>query len=509
MQDLQSWVAPAQCSDFCQYFSTLERLRFAQNSGSLNAGTPNNKLPNQPSSFTFSHAPPKKSCGSKGQRGLEALCQPLSRSQTLPISQQDTISARPQPSSTLASDSLVHAGLSREQQLALARSLRQSVILDAAGEAIHKISPNMSQSTLYHAHSTSLSSSRPSMEAQSRGLSSTKTSKGLEVRDEIYSSFKWLEEEELDLSLYVDDYHSNLRETLPDTKAHRPSFRRHLSITKIPFGRSSFSTTRLVNQDLPSTPASPSPSSMTHPSYGKRRSRALSLRTPRHGAQESVSSIDPDAMHYQDPEARLRLRAYLATPQKFDEAIEFGFPSNDVMAAQASERRQPLRRGNSRRMLSEDSEKFKTFLSDDRSSTYSEDISSPEPETPRTPQEQGKHAFQPLHVPEVGRGHQHAKVSGSFVQVPASPREMTMRMTLTRPDLRACDDEIYGWQRGLAQQNGRASPFPDDLPPRTTYLGAGNQREDFENFFASLDDVDGTVADGGVVKRIWNKVRRI
>src|SRR5699024_8789531 len=33
------------------------------------------------------------------------------------------------------------------------------------------------------------------------------------------------------------------------------------------------------------------------------------------------------AQYYQDPEARLKLRVFLASPQKFDEAIEFGFPA--------------------------------------------------------------------------------------------------------------------------------------------------------------------------------------
>jgi len=42
---------------------------------------------------------------------------------------------------------------------------------------------------------------------------------------------------------------------------------------------------------------------------------------------ERINSTDTDAAYYQDPEARLKLRVYLAFPQKFDEAVEFGFPS--------------------------------------------------------------------------------------------------------------------------------------------------------------------------------------
>ena len=41
----------------------------------------------------------------------------------------------------------------------------------------------------------------------------------------------------------------------------------------------------------------------------------------------NTHSADSEATYYQDPEARLKLRVYLASPQKFDEAVEFGFPS--------------------------------------------------------------------------------------------------------------------------------------------------------------------------------------
>ena len=42
---------------------------------------------------------------------------------------------------------------------------------------------------------------------------------------------------------------------------------------------------------------------------------------------DSTVSIDAAATYYQDPEARMKLRKYLASPQKFDEAVAFGFPS--------------------------------------------------------------------------------------------------------------------------------------------------------------------------------------
>lgn len=346
--------------------------------------------------------------------------------------------------------------------------------------------------------------------------STKRHSKAAGTRDDLYDSFRWLDEEEdLDLRLILDDYHANLRETLPSpTKDHRPSFRRHLSITKIPFGRSSVSSSRPVTKDVTSTPASPTPTSASHPPHKRRKSRALSLVTPRHTVQTSSSSIDPAAAHYQDPEARLKLRVYLASAQKFDEAIEFGFPSNDAMPAGSSIDMQGVRHHHPRRGLSDDSGRLKTFLSDDNSSTYSEDLSLPDSDSPKTPHTPEKHAVKPHHLPTDDSTNS-PKGSEGFAHAPAASREMTLRMTLTRPDLRACEDQIYGWQKGAQQplQQGRPSqsfPPQDEAPANALYIGDTKPKDSLEKFFASLDEetTPSTAADGGVMKRFWNRVRR-
>ncbi|KAK6198335.1 hypothetical protein LQW54_010358 [Pestalotiopsis sp. IQ-011] len=336
-------------------------------------------------------------------------------------------------------------------------------------------------------------------------------------RDTFYDSFRWLEgDDDLDLSLQLDDYHANLKESVPrHSTEHRPSFRRHLSINKIPFGRSSLSTSRPGTNSGSHTPSSPPTSSPAPqpPLPVRRKSRALSLINTRPVLEEPVPPFDPDAAHYQDPEARAKLRVYLASPQKFDEAVEFGFPAKNAIANMPDHERQSSR-GHSRRLRSQDSSKFKTFFSDDHSSIYSEE-SLPDPESPRTPNSPDKADLQQDSPVDDAKEVPFRPPTDGYAQIPASSREMTLRMTLTRPDLRAGDDEIYGWQKRSPPQAVRTSSRLEDVvPPKKTLTGnTGKSKENLEAFFASLDEEEeaaaaASTADTGVVKRFWNKVRR-
>ncbi|KAI0124654.1 hypothetical protein BJ170DRAFT_597511 [Xylariales sp. AK1849] len=494
-----------------QYFSTSERSRFAPTSGvldgSFHTGIRNTSTP----SLTLSDdkTPPDH------EREVRSSLWPrkaFSPSRISPSYQTHSMSTACLPLANLPTE-LNRNHLAGEEQLALARSLREGVILDAADEVIHKIGRRSNRHLRPRDSTPSLPSTRPSMEApETSELPPSTTKKTGYVDDAFYDSFRWLgEDEDLDLRLFLDDYHANLREALPSpTKEHRPSFRRRLSITKIPFGRSSVSTSRPATKDAMSTPTSPTPTSATHPSYVRRTSRALSLITPRHAAQGSTASIDPAAAHYQDPEARLKLRVYLASPQKFDEAVEFGFPSDDVPPARPSPGPQLAGRAPSRHMLSDDSGRLKTFLSDDRSSTYSDEPSLADPDSPKTPHSPEKHAMRSHHMPE-DEAVQPIKACESYAHAPAASREMTLRMTLTRPDLRAGEDQIYGWQKGVYQQAGRSSQstqLRQDSPSSHTHIGDTKPKESLEKFFAYLDQAEPLTTDKGVVKRMWNRVRR-
>ena len=473
-------------------------------------------------------------------------------------------SIRDAPHSPVA-DSLWYASLpdkikkrqfSREEQLVLARHLRASVILDAADEAVYKIGRRASRLPTPEAATPTLSS-RPSMESfQSERDAPQEQEQQQQPRPPImsgdvpqsfYETFRWLDEEEdLDLRLFLDDYHANLREALPSpTKERRPSFRRHLSITKIPFGRPSLSSSRPATKDATTSPVSPvafpifgasaapqqqQQQQQPQPQHARRKSRALSLITPRHAASESISTIDPAAAHYQDPEARLKLRVYLASPQKFDEAIEFGFPSAEVLQSGSALSSGPKKR-KSRPKLSDGSENLRTFLADDDDDDDerldSDGGSLPDPDSPKTPHPLDTSTSRPVRPMRIATDPTHVhRPSDSYAQVPASSREMTLRMTLTRPDLRACEDQIYGWQyqqqQQLQQQQqqqqvvyapGRKSHSQmrdESIRPMATYIGdtSGRPKESIEQVFAGLDHWGPDPADRGVMKRIWNRVRR-
>ncbi|KAK3330413.1 hypothetical protein B0H66DRAFT_465508 [Apodospora peruviana] len=512
-----------------KYFSTLERLRFAQDSGLVDGISRHYD--------DISHFRRRKSLRIQDRSVSEQLASRVRRRSLL-----ESHLASPDSSLSYASlpDKIKRKEFTREEQVVLARRLRASVILDAADEAICKINRRASRN-LHQASksfSPSPSSQRASMESHDGRVSKPSDQLGLgsrEVPQSFYDSFRWLDEEDdLDLRLFLDDYHANLRDDLPlPTKQQRPSFRRHLSISKIPFGRNSLSLSRPGTKDATS-PISPahSPAGSTSNPFGhpRRKSRALSLITPRHTPQDSITAFDPAAAHYQDPEARLKLRVYLGSPQKFDEAIEFGFPSADVLSATpANGRDSETSRRQSRHKHSEGALNMHTFLADDddddndaddRLSLNSDHASMADPDSPKTPQafdnKPGPRAVRPLRLVStdpvhIGESGSNVLESGGYVQAPASSREMTLRMTLTRPDLRANDDQIYGWQQQTqGQQPVRKSTTvaPLSTENNVAYVGDAAYTESMERVAMGFDHWGPSPTDKGVMKRIWNRVRR-
>lgn len=349
-------------------------------------------------------------------------------------------------------------------------------------------------------------------------------------------SFRWMDEEnDLDLRLVLDDYHANLPDVvIPHPTSHiRPSFRRHMSISKIPFGRSSISSP---------TTTTPFSAPFT-PTHARQRSRAVSLISPKFAPDSPRHSIDPHATHYQDPEARLKLRVYLASPQKFDEAIEFGFPSADGVSDPSSTEKEdrgvpniPATRNNRSEMLRDtglSSRSHHTFFNDDAGSLLDDDSSIADPESPLTPHEidtSFHHHKCPNHNHNHSHNHSHDRLSrlsesttvghgssgssgeSAHVVAPrrqvhkqsesyslssAGSREMTLRMTLTRPDLRTDEEVIYAWQ-GQRERERAKSPFGVEAEE-----GGVGMRGPFEG----PDGWGPMEKDDGVVKRIWNRVR--
>lgn len=150
----------------------------------------------------------------------------------------------------------------------------------------------------------------------------------------------------------------------------------------------------------------------------------------------------------------------------------------------------------------DDDDKLQTFLADDKSSIYSDEASAPEPESPKTPLGLDKTAPRPLRVEEASFS---PKPSGEFLSAPPSTsREITLRMTLTRADLRANENELYGWQRNCPTKKARA--LLEDYDP-ITCAREGNSKESIERQLAAMDQWHAQVHERGKMKRLWHKVR--
>lgn len=193
-----------------------------------------------------------------------------------------------------------------------------------------------------------------------------------------------------------------------------------------------------------------------------------------------VNIVNSPSQYYQDPDARMKLKVYLASPQKFDEVLEHGFPS----ARQADQQRdlpKPTHRVVRDRTAINDYQTFlkydtlaflddeeqkgqlsleknedftffdaldgisETGIEDDADHRDQDDVRTlSHIDSPRTPlNDQSFPAARDRWAPE--------SVSSSSCASPlplwTGNREMTLRMTLTKPELRAKDDDIYGWQQ--------------------------------------------------------------
>ncbi|KAL4867862.1 hypothetical protein BDV12DRAFT_111552 [Aspergillus spectabilis] len=246
----------------------------------------------------------------------------------------------------------------------------------------------------------------------------------------LYDSFRWLDED-IDLDLSLGNYQqqaTNSPSGLPQRR--RPSFRRTLSFNSVNLARKSTSLASYGRAPISSPPAESQSVLASIVSRRSSLSRPSSKSKPRHTSQSSTSTIDPSAQYYHDPEARLKLRVYLASPQKFDEAIEFGFPAQKEDGDLVTHPVHPVSDPSIPRFSG-------TFHDDaDDASLRGEkkglcsNISrlSYVMENPQDSQdlftiENKRQTWMPLSEPNSQRNR--------------DTREMTLRMTLTRPDLRA------------------------------------------------------------------------
>ncbi|KAL2256711.1 hypothetical protein VTK26DRAFT_1235 [Humicola hyalothermophila] len=503
-----------------KYFSTLERLRFAQESGLVNG------LSQHYDEITLFRRRKHPQDGTVSEYLAGRNCR---RS----VLGSHSSARDSSPSSTGSSEATQDAESGCEQEVPGRRS-HASVILDPADEAVYRLYQRASRralSTTIDTLSPPLTPRRNSMDSVEGVGRHYEQPDDAHVPQSFYDSFRWLDEEEdLDLRLFLDDYHANLRESAGRTK-QRPSFRRHMSISKLPFGRrSSFSSSRPETKDATTqTPAvnSPRPGVSNPSTHARRKSRALSLITPRHAPRPSITAFDPAAAHYQDPEARLKLRVYLASPQKFDEAVEFGFPAADVLSPPAPHSSGTAGHppGQPKQKPTDGSPNLRTFLADDDDedddnlSLGSDQPSLADPDSPKTPEPfesrgAGPHRHGRFASADVVSSREFAKKAPErvgYTQAPASSREMTLRMTLTRPDLRAHEDDIYGWQQKQAyqQHSRRPTTVPSHAAETSSPHVARGAHSDSQEGFSATDRWNATTTEKGVMKRFWNRVWRI
>ncbi|KAL8630227.1 hypothetical protein Q9189_004069 [Teloschistes chrysophthalmus] len=300
----------------------------------------------------------------------------------------------------------------KDEQRELA-GLRSSWILDAADESVLRAGRQRIHSvpTLGTSYSYSSSGSSVHTLEDERPIDSA-----VDMDESFFDGFRWMNDDD-DLDLTLDDYHSHLAaSTEPASRrtSRRPSFQRSFSLTALP-----------------------------HVELHRPQSR--------------------EANHYQDPEARLKLRVYLASPSKFDEALEFGFPSLESSENLPEHRRPSISRNHHTEPVLPtfyDSENHSFLDSLDSDSDDPESL--PEMSIPNTPSDgmffRNPHRLPTSKPPSSDLDRPFWKLPGRLNVKPVDQqqgqhqpyvvsgcnREMTLRMTLTRPDLRASDELLYG-----------------------------------------------------------------
>lgn len=336
---------------------------------------------------------------------------------------------------------------------------REEVILDATEAAFYRPGRQRNWSVPSLRRSSSPRASTNSSlywEAEQDPIESA-----ADMDDAMLDNFRWMDcHDHLDLTL--DAYHLHVAEAA-GTKSpsdRRPSFHKKLSLSAIPL----HSTSPASSCKAPSTRTSSLISRTSlEKSYQHHISHASSVNfLP---IYHNRTSIDRAARYYLDPEAR-KLRVYLASPSKFDEAIEFGFPriSETASRPSLSTRRCFTAPADSETFFHEDSPSLLNALdtSDNEDSASLPDL---DPTTPSSAVFQSTHPLPALERTSNNCNDLRSSLKPKIRYLSPAPycqpsngaREMTLRMTLTRPDLRTGEEK-----RGKPESDPLAL---DELPP--------------------------------------------
>lgn len=366
---------------------------------------------------------------------------------------------------------------SPEERLRLKKAYRHSLIYDAADEAYRRDLGRKSPPSIdSHPSQVTLSVTQPSTVFYSDSESDEEEkeeAKDPNMDQTFQDSFRWLDDDG-DLDLSLDEYHAHVAGAATKKKS-RPSFRRSLSFsTQLRRKQSEF--TPISAHGLPAG----SQSQPITPLYDRKSESRQSFYRFQHGPTSSTSSIDPSAQYYQDPDARLKLRVYLASPQKFDEAIEFGFPSLDT---DDKENIGPEPISPKPTLVNSD---FGTFFEDDDGTMVGSPGGSVKNEPAPSPVSTS-HRDAPRKSVEPSLLQRRQSwlpgTKGVPQRLPGN-REMTLKMTLTRPDLRT------------------DSPTPSKENEDPLQLAELPPADHSQSIWRS--DLD----EQGMVKKMWRKFRR-
>ncbi|KAK3701330.1 hypothetical protein LTR37_015552 [Vermiconidia calcicola] len=252
----------------------------------------------------------------------------------------------------------------------------------------------------------------------------------------------------------------------------------------------------------PPTLAPPVPPVPPLPSFDSMRQFALSTRVPRNctalSPPSSGATTTPESRPYQDKDARKQLREMLLSPEKFDEALEFGFSFSDDSACSNSATSDSFPFHQPPTPYGEYDDE------DEEDGTQSVETLSPRTPTPTLTSEETHVTIKQTSFDSgVGMPLDHdCPPKTPSTRHPADSirnREMTIHMTLTRRDLRSPEEERYSAQR--QQTSGVEVEEADPLA-----LEALSICDDPTGAHGAFSVHKGGRGEG--LKRVWRMLRR-
>lgn len=310
----------------------------------------------------------------------------------------------------------------KEEQI-LIRAKSELVLLDTAPDVLHHVEDNQSAPPHLRAKSVAYDTrSRPEMPSYATMpfLSATGSFKSS-------PSSPSMDSDEMDTPR-IDSH-----ETFLDSpfKQHRQTFLRSPTVRQSTYLGSN----------------SPSPTMDSRPEFTR------SKTTPSVRAQPPPPIHIQKTLYIKDPNAKVFLRDCLDS-SKFEECLNFGFPSAQSAIGFKTTAWEAVSPGTDVRMnwldspADEDEEEDEEEDFMDMSSADEADLTTPtslvHPQLVRrestmdSPESEQDEAAESPFVPR------NASNSSYFEELMS--RDMTLRMTLTKPELRASDEELYGWQ---------------------------------------------------------------